>query len=210
MTIGINWVIMPVGQKSKFGDWKYNQGVMKDGNAFKKRLLDAKDDILLNTDQYEERFAKVNEIFEKHKENPVFSPDGMNSVSKAAAGILNFVYNIKNFYKGVVEFKPLEEKKNNATARAEQAQAELNEANDKKKKAEDFVAQLNADLKEAQEKLQKVEDECAKLSYKQDLATRLIDGLKDEYVRWKGNVESLSNMMSQVVGINLISAGFVS
>jgi len=137
---------------------------MKDGNAFKKRLLDAKDDIMNNTDQYEERFAKVNEIFEKHKENTVFTPDGMHSVSKAAAGILNFVYNIKMFYKGVVEFKPLEEKKANATAKADAAQAELNEANDKKKRAEETVAELNANLKEAQEKLQKVEEECAKLS----------------------------------------------
>lgn len=110
----------------------------------------------------------------------------------------------------MVEFKPLEEKKNAATAKAEQATAELNEALDKKKKAEDFVADLQAQLKEAQEKLQKVQDECAKLSYKQDLATRLIDGLKDEYIRWKGNVEILGKMMNQVVGINLISAGFIS
>lgn len=79
-----------------------------------------------------------------------------------------------------MEFKPLEEKKNVATAKAEQAQAELNEANDKKKKAEDFVADLQAQLKEAQDKLAKVEEECAKLTYKQDLATRLVDGLKDE------------------------------
>jgi len=137
---------------------------MKDGNAFKKKLLDAKDDIMINTDQYEERFAKVNEIFEKHKENTVFTNEGMKSVSMAAAGILNFVENIKKFYKGVVEFKPLEEKKANATAKADAAQAELNEANDKKKRAEETVAELNANLKEAQEKLQKVEEECAKLS----------------------------------------------
>jgi len=137
---------------------------MKDGNAFKKKLLDAKDDIMINTDQYEERFAKVNEIFEKHKENTVFTNEGMKSVSQAAAGILNFVENIKKFYKGVVEFKPLEEKKANATAKADAAQAELNEANDKKKRAEETVAELNANLKEAQEKLQKVEEECAKLS----------------------------------------------
>lgn len=100
MCVGVNWVIMPVGQKSKFADWKYNQTVMKDGNAFKKKLLDAKDDILVNTDQYEERFSKVGEIFEKHKDNATFTPDGMKSVSQAAAGILNFVWNIKKFLEG--------------------------------------------------------------------------------------------------------------
>jgi capsule polysaccharide export protein KpsE/RkpR len=81
---------------------------------------------------------------------------------------------------------------------------------DKNKKAEDFVVDMQAQLKEAQENLQKVLDECAKLRYKQDLATRLIDGLKDEYIHWKGNVEILGKMMNQVVGINLISAGFIS
>jgi len=40
---------------------------------------------MLNTDQYKEPFAKVCEIFEKHKENPVFTPDGMKSVSIVAA-----------------------------------------------------------------------------------------------------------------------------
>ena len=69
---------------------------------------------------------------------------------------------------------------------------------------------MQAQLKEAQENLQKVLDECAKLRYKQDLATRLIDGLKDEYIHWKGNVEILGKMMNQVVGINLISASFIS
>lgn len=97
-----------------------------------------------------------------------------------------------------------------ATAKAEAATAALNEANDKKQKAEEFVANLNAQLKEAQDKLKKVEDECEALSIKQDLASRLINGLKDEYIRWKGNVETLGHMMSQVVGINLISAGFIS
>lgn len=42
------------------------------------------------------------------------------------------------------------------------------------------MANLNAQLKEAQDKLKKVEDECEALSIKQDLASRLINGLKDE------------------------------
>jgi len=95
--VGVNWVIMPVGQKSKFADWEYFQTVTEDGNAFKKKLLDAKDDILVNTDQYEERFSKIDEIIEKHKDNATFTPNGMKGISQAASGILNFVWNIKIF-----------------------------------------------------------------------------------------------------------------
>lgn len=50
--ICVNWVIMPLEQKAKFGDWIYNQTVMKDVTTFKKKLLKAKDDILANPDQY--------------------------------------------------------------------------------------------------------------------------------------------------------------
>ena len=42
---------MPVGQKSKFADCKNNQTVMEDRTAFKKKLIDPRYDILVNTDQ---------------------------------------------------------------------------------------------------------------------------------------------------------------
>jgi len=42
------------------------------------------------------------------------------------------------------------------------------------------------------------------------LAGRLVDGLKDEYKRWKGNVEDLIELTRKTVGVNLISSGFVS
>lgn len=35
--MGINWIIMPVNQKGQFGDWKYNQAIMKDFKAYEKR-----------------------------------------------------------------------------------------------------------------------------------------------------------------------------
>ena len=121
---------------------------MEDRNAFKKKLIDPRYDILANTDQYVELFSKVGEIFEKHKDNAMFSPDGMNSVSQAAAWILKFVWNIKNFYRGAVEFRPLKEKKNAVIVKAEQVMSELNKSLDKKKKVEDFVINLQAQLKE--------------------------------------------------------------
>jgi len=127
--IAFNWLLMPNSQHSKFGNWNFSQGVMKDGNAFRKRLLTFRDDIMLNTDQYKEPFAKVSEIFEKHKENPVFTPDGMKSVSIVAAKILDYIFNINNYYKRIVEFKLLEEEKKDLNdakvAKAHQAIVDL-------------------------------------------------------------------------------------
>jgi len=93
--ICVNWIIMPLEQKAKFGDWIYNQTVMHDGITFKKKLLKAKDDILANPDQYKYRFAKIEEIFLKNKGNTEFTPVEMKKVSQAAAGILNFIFKIK-------------------------------------------------------------------------------------------------------------------
>jgi len=95
-------------------------------------------------------------------------------------------------------------------ARVDGANAELKDAQDKLKEAEDKVAKLQATLKRAQEDLKQVEDRCAYLEWQQNLAGRLVDGLKDEYKRWKGNVEDLIELTRKTVGVNLISSGFVS
>lgn len=61
---------------------------------------------------------------------------------------MKFVWYIKNFYRGAVEFRPLKEKKNAVIVKAEQVMSELNKSLDKKKKVEDFVINLQAQLKE--------------------------------------------------------------
>jgi hypothetical protein len=65
-------------------------------------------------------------------------------------------------------------------------------------------------LKEKQDELIQVEIACGKLEWKSNLAGRLVNGLKDEYKRWKGLVEELNDLMRKIVSVNLISAGFVS
>jgi len=110
----------------------------------------------------------------------------------------------------IINFKPLEAKKNEAMIRVDGAKAELKEAQDKLNAAETKVAELNATLKKAQDELKMVEEKCALLEWKSDLAGRLVNGLKDEYVRWKGNVNDLEDLMRKIVSVNLISSGFVS
>jgi len=85
----LNWIIMPVEQKSKFADWKYNQNVMKDSYTLKKKLLDAIHDINDKPEQFKERFEKVEEIFNKNKDNSGFTFEGMKNVSLAAGCLLN-------------------------------------------------------------------------------------------------------------------------
>jgi len=145
-------------EKANFDKWKYNVALMKDPNKFKQSLFDIKDDIERNTENYIETFKKVEEILEAKKEH--MNTTVMASVSLAANAILEFVINIKDFFYNIVNFKPLEAKKNDAMARVDAANAELKDAQDKLKEAEDKVARLQATLKKAQEDLKIVEDRC--------------------------------------------------
>jgi len=181
---------------------------MKDPNKFRQSLFEIKDDIEMNTENYGEIFKKVDEILTSKAEH--MNTKVMSSVSSAANAILEFVINIKDFYTNIVNFKPLEGKKNEAMIRVDGAKAELKEAQDKLNAAETKVAELNATLKKAQDELKMVEEKCAVLEWKSDLAGRLVNGLKDEYVRWKGNVSDLEDLMRKIVSVNLISSGFVS
>lgn len=146
-------------------------------------------------------------MLEEKKEH--MNMDTMKTVSLAAANILDFIINIFEFYKNIVNFKPLEAKKIKAESDVEKASSELKDAEEKKEAAIAKVVRLNNELDEAVTTLNKVKEKVAELEWKQNLAERLVGGLKDEYVRWKNNVETLSKDMELIVGVTLISAGFV-
>lgn len=165
-------------------------------------------DIENNPEMFADVFKRVEEILLDKKEHMTL--EVMVNISLAAHAILEFVFNIKNFYYNIVNFKPLEAKKLEAQIQCETSKAQLKEAQDKLHTAESTVAELQKTLREKQNELIKVEEECAKLEWKSNLAGRLVSGLADEYKRWKGNVEELNDLMRKIVSVNLISAGFVS
>jgi septal ring factor EnvC (AmiA/AmiB activator) len=91
----------------------------------------------------------------------------------------------------------------------EKKQRLLKEAEEKKQRLAKGLKHKNNELDEAVTTLNKVKEKVAEMEWKQNLAERLVGGLKDEYVRWKNNVETLSKDMELIVGVTLISAGFV-
>jgi len=87
----------------------------------------------------------------------------MKTVSEAAAAILDFVINIKIFYYNIVNFKPLQQRKEVAMEEVRKAEEEKAAAEEKKANAEEKVRDLRQTLKEAQEELKRVEDKCEEL-----------------------------------------------
>ena len=72
------------------------------------------------------------------------------------------------------------------------------------------VNALKAQLAEAEAKKQKVVDDATKLQQSLDLANRLVNGLADENVRWRANVETFKHEKLTMIGDALVSAAFVS
>jgi len=91
-----NYITQKANLKPKFADWKFNQTLMKEPLKFKDSLRVVMQDIETNTDDYADKFKKVEEILEAKKDH--MNLDTMYGVSLAAHAILDFVFSIKNFY----------------------------------------------------------------------------------------------------------------
>jgi dynein heavy chain len=150
-----------------------------------------------------------NEVKELLKK-PHFTKEGMLSKSVAAANIANWVINVIKYNDIYVNVKPLQEE-------AERAEKEANEKAEElrivQERVAEIVAKVNA-LKEqlaaAEAKKQEVVDKAEALQQSLDLANRLVNGLADENVRWRNNVETSKQDKLTMIGNSLIAAAFVS
>jgi len=139
-----------------------------------------------------------------------FNYKTMLGKSSAAANLANWVINVVRYNAIYVNVKPLQEE-------AERAEKEANEKNEElrivKERGGEIVAKVNelkAQLDEAVAKKEAVEAKAAKLQTALDLANRLVNGLADENVRWKSNVETSKHDKLTMIGNALIAAAFVS
>jgi len=139
-----------------------------------------------------------------------FNYKTMMSKSSAAANLANWVINIIRYNQIYVNVKPLQEE-------AERAEKEANEKNEElrivKEQVDEIITQVNAlkaQLAEAVAKKEAVEAKANKLQTALDLANRLVNGLADENVRWRANVENSKNDKLTMIGNALIAAAFVS
>lgn len=82
---------MPIEQNSNFYDLNYINNVINNPILLKKKCIEVINQIMVKPYDYTNRFLKVDEIFKLNTLNNEITPDGMNSVTKAVAGLLNFI-----------------------------------------------------------------------------------------------------------------------
>lgn len=109
----------------------------------------------------------------------------MTKKSMAAANLCNWVVNIIEYNRIFRNVEPLRATAEAAEALASQKMAELKIVQDKVAEIVAKVNDLKEQLRQAEEKLNFVNGQAEKLKGNLDLASRLVNGLADENVRWK-------------------------
>lgn len=117
-----------------------------------------------------------------------FNYENMSKKSSAAANLCNWVINIVKYNTIYKKVKPLMESSEAAEKLATEKQAELAIVLEKVRVIVEKVDALKAQLQAAVDKKQAVEDDANKLQLNLSLASRLVNGLGDEKIRWTTNV----------------------
>lgn len=139
-----------------------------------------------------------------------FNYENMAKKSSAAANLCNWVINIVKYNTIYKKVKPLMESAEAAEKLAAEKQAELAIVLEKVRVIVEKVDALKAQLQAAVDKKQAVEDDANKLQLNLSLASRLVNGLADEKIRWTTNVANFKNEKLTMIGDALVSAAFVS
>jgi dynein heavy chain len=139
-----------------------------------------------------------------------FTPEQVQSISQAGAGLLKWVFAIVNYYGVAKTVNP----KRQAVAQGEKA---LRAAQKELSRIKAEVEQLSAQLVELKDKFEKGSAEERELTEKAALmakrlaaASKLITGLGAERERWSEDMKTLNERRDFLVGDCLVSAAFLS
>ena len=139
-----------------------------------------------------------------------FKPDTIKRSSVAAFGLSMWVRAIFKYDKVMKEIRPRQAALAEAQTRLQKAEVLLAEKMANLKSIMDLVAKLEADYQAAVTKEKNLQDEYDNCIVKLDRASKLIDGLKDEKVRWAEEEENLKEKFRNIVGDLMISSGIIA
>jgi dynein heavy chain len=151
------------------------------------------------------------EYIEKHLfTDPDFTVEVMSKKSNAAAGMCAWVINIVKYYRIYEVVEPKRQLLAEANQKLEAANTQLASVRAHVAGLEAKLAELNAQFEAATQEKNEAIASAEKTQRKADMATRLVNGLADENVRWTEAVKSFDQQEAQYVGDVLVASAFVS
>ena len=142
--------------------------------------------------------------------DPEFEYENIKNKSGAAAGMCSWAINICKYFRIYQMVAP-------KRASLAAANAKLDGANEKLKTIRAMLAELDAKLAKLTEMFENATEEknaaisqAAKTQAKADLATRLVNGLSSEGVRWAASIQSFGVKQRTLIGDVMLASAFCS
>lgn len=147
---------------------------------------------------------------EKIYNDPEFKPDKVQRSSIAAKGLCMWVRAMYQYDGIMKEIRPKQAALKEAEETLAKAMAELAEKKEALRSIQELVAKLQADYQAAVDKERDLQNEVDMCKIKLNRAEKLIDGLKDERVRWAESAAKLRVQYKNLVGDLIISSGIIA
>eukprot|EP00762_Andalucia_godoyi_P000034 ANDGO_02412.mRNA.1 Dynein-1-alpha heavy chain len=183
--------------------WKGAKAMMADPNFLRKLQEYDKDNRNVLNDK------KVKAV-EKYTKSPDFTTEAVTVVSRAAGGLLKWVYAIVNYYRVAKTVDPKRRAVEQAMRDLAKAQKDLENIKRELKQLAEELGQLRQKYDEGTAKANALREKADIMARRLDAATRLIAGLSSERTRWSAELEELESARLRLIGDCVLSAGFLS
>ena len=142
--------------------------------------------------------------------NENFTPQAIEKVSKACTSICKWVRAMHKYHHVAKNVEPKRQRLAQAKEELAVTMAQLDNAKARLKEVKDRIAEMQAKFDAMVSKKQQLEDKAEECSLKLQRAEKLISLLADEKGRWKESVERSDQLVVNVVGDVVVSAGTVA
>ena len=142
--------------------------------------------------------------------DPDFTVENMKSVSKAGAGLLQWVVAIVKYHGVAKNVEPLKLKVAKMEKEQAKSEQELGKINAELAEIATAIAALTKEFEAANGELTALKTQADAMERRLTAASRLIAGLSSESKRWTADKEELGNEMHRLTGDCLITAAFLS
>ncbi|CAF1063283.1 unnamed protein product [Rotaria sordida] len=146
----------------------------------------------------------------KYTSDPLLSPQELLRVSVAASGLFAWVRAMEDYSKIFKTVKPKRDRYEAAMAELNEKRAQIADAERQIQEAQKRLDELRANYEKQMAEKEQLRRDCEHMQMMLEKASRLINGLASEKVRWEATVADLEQQISYVTGDCLLAAAFLS
>lgn len=181
-------------------DWENSKKILSDAQLMKKMAEYDKDNIP----------ESLSKKLKKYVENPAFTPEAVEKVSKACKSMCMWVCAMDIYSRVFKEVQPKRKRLEEAQTTLEATRAKLAEKTAALQEVEMQLEKLKATYENSLASKKQLQDKMEETTRRLTRASKLTTALADEQVRWAESIESLNAQIEALVGNMFLSAACVA